>query len=125
MNDPVKSDELLSRFLVERKNKFSVENALVKQKAFEPNRKGLTSVFRISGWGSEEIKKAGEKVAADQDKTLYGYGELTVSEVTELELSVRPSEPPPRHADIVGWPSKERRLFLTQSLSSVARLRLY
>jgi len=63
------------------------------------------SVFRILGLAEVEILQIGEEVGRLRSKPLVGRGELTAAHVRTLGLDVKAKEPPPRHADIVGWPA--------------------
>lgn len=40
-------------------------------------------------------------------RTIYGRGEISVGDVQSVGLAVEPTENPPRHADIVGWPEEK------------------
>ena len=81
------------------------------------------SVFRISGLDAQAVRQIGEEVAKQREKQLVGHGGLKVKDV-QAPLSVQPKEPPPRHADVVGWPAlsgntkedKSRQKLLAQQL---------
>jgi hypothetical protein len=92
--------------------------------AWLPHPRVELSVFRIDGWSEEEILKQGDHVAAEReenhraaiiaqgkeyppDKITFrnlGRGEIHAGHVRSTGLDVVPREPPPRHADIIGWP---------------------
>jgi hypothetical protein len=70
---------------------------------------GETSVFRISELLNTEIWDIGikEVVKEEQGKSLIGRADVLTSIVTGNGLEVIPQEPPPRHANIVGWPDEK------------------
>lgn len=74
--------------------------------AFLPNPKnGETSVFRHGEEPRERLKSIGEDCARTSGRTLHGAGVLAASKVRAHGLDVVAHEPPPLHANIVGWPS--------------------
>lgn len=97
----------------------------MKPRAFMP-RDGETSVFRTAGLELSEILDIGvQEVAAPRGRTLYGLGQLDSRDVRETRLDIQANEPPPRHANIVGWPGDPaEQLSLAQELSRRARLAL-
>ncbi len=113
MVEPVTSSEVLSRFIMQT-NWFSLSNNRVKYAAFMPNPKnGQTSVFRISGISDREVWEIGHReVGLKRDKPILGRADIAASCVLTKGLDVVPSEPPVRHANIVGWPEEksEQRL---------------
>jgi hypothetical protein len=121
---PISQDETLARFLVRRKQ-FS-EPGPVKPQAFMPPRDRLLSTFRTKELGEDDIWALGYKfVATPQAVPLYGRGELGVRDAVELGLRVERDVPPPRHANIAGWPEdKAQQKSLAQQLAAVAILRL-
>jgi hypothetical protein len=70
---------------------------------------GETSVFRISELLNAEIWDIGirEVVKEEQGKSLIGRADILTSIVTGNGLEVIPQEPPPRHANIIGWPEEK------------------
>ncbi len=123
---PVTETELIARFILTRShiNWESVEKPRLRPEAFMPHPRIELSVFRIGGLDQSEVNQIGGNVAALRQKTLIGHGQLSVKVVEQAKLSVRPKEPPPRHADIVGWPAptgnpkedKSRQKLLAQEL---------
>lgn len=95
-------NELLARYIFES-NKYSTEKNVVKPGAFLPNRNGQTSVFSIQGLEEQEVWEIGESVATNRQKTLKARADIDLIKVTNNNLSVVDDEPPPRHANIVGW----------------------
>jgi hypothetical protein len=64
------------------------------------------SVFRVDGLSIAEVLALGvEHVGKAAEKPIYGWARLIARDVRSLSLSVRPDEPPPRHALIEGWPT--------------------
>jgi hypothetical protein len=98
----VDDDEDLARFLTSS-SQFNM--IMVKPSAFLPNpRDGATSVFRHGGKPLDELWQIGIEVMAG-DRTLHGAAVVKARHVRDVRLEVRPEEPPPRHANIVGWAS--------------------
>jgi hypothetical protein len=119
----VADDEPLARFLMSS----SQFNALmVKPAAYMPSAKdGNTSVFRHGAEPRESLLEiAGTHVVGE--RTLHGVAICTAQQVRASELNVVAQEPPPRHANITGWPvvandpeqtkaqQKERALLIAQ-----------
>jgi hypothetical protein len=102
--DLVADGEDLARFLTSS----SQFNALmVKPAAFLPNPHDLeTSVFRHGSEPREDLWQIAVEYVIGE-RTLHGAAIFTASHVRAAALDVVSSEPPPRHAGIVGWPSSE------------------
>jgi hypothetical protein len=113
MVEPVTPSEVLSRFIMQT-NWYNLSDNRVKYAALMPNPKnGETSVFRISGISDREVWEIGDReVGLKRDKPVLGRADIGVSFVITKGLKVVPSEPPVRHANIVGWPEEksEQRL---------------
>jgi len=119
-------DARLARYLVQS-NRFNKDKGYVKPEAFLPNPTDLkTSVFRVKGLSDAQVCALGETmIATPLRKTLYGSGQLAVTEVEGVGLRVEPDDKPARHANISGWPpEKSERLSLAQQLAALATLRL-
>ncbi len=119
--------ELLAKFIVSSSH-FSRSYRRVKPAAFIPPSGKGSSVFRISELALGEVRSIGQAVAAQRQppRTLYGHGQLQSEAVAAVGLKVMAEEPPPRHADILGWPEeKDLQLELAQSLAGVSNLVLY
>ena len=82
------------------------------------------SVFRIDGLSETAIWEIGSDVASKRDRTLYARGDTKAFDVIKLGLEIRPNEPPPRHADLVGWPEndKPRQKLIALQVAAVATL---
>ncbi len=85
---------------------------------------GEVSVFRINGLSETAIWEIGGDVGRKRGRTLYARGDTKASDVMKLGLEIRPNEPPPRHADLVGWPEndKPRQKLIALQIAAVATL---
>lgn len=91
---------------------------IISPAAFEPQKdRNDLSVFRISDLKSNSddrsiwfIGKLVEKMRHNlaSPSTLYGRGDLLVSQIQESGLKINPHEPPPRHANITDFPPFSR-----------------
>jgi len=97
--------EKLSRFLTSNRH-FSRNKGIVKPGAFLPNPSGETSVFRHSGDPVHELWEMG-RTNLPKAVNIHGAGVVDAAKVREAFLEVAASEPPPRHANIEGWPTSE------------------
>ena len=97
----VKDEEDLARFLTSS----SQFNAVgVKPAAFLPNpRNRETSVFRHGGHPRESLWRIANQHVTGT-RTLHGAAIVRAKYVRSALLDVLAQEPPPRHANIVGWP---------------------
>ena len=69
-----------------------------------PNPKnGETSVFRHGAEPLDQLKSIAQ-AEVGADRRIHGASIVKVSVIREAQLEVRAKEPPPRHADIIGWP---------------------
>lgn len=123
-------EEDLARFLTSSSQFNAV---MVKPSAFLPSPKdGNTSVFRHGSKPRESLWRiAIEHVGAV--RTLHGAAIVKATHVRSALLEVVAQEPPPRHANIVGWPwpmpdpelgkaeRKERALVIAQHAELVRR----
>ena len=121
--ESVGDDEDLARFLI---SSGWFNSVMAKPAAFLPNPKDReTSVFRHGSEPRADLWRIGrEHVPAE--RTLHGAALLTARSVRAAFLDVAASEPPPRHAALVGWPlendpelqkarQKERAVLLVQA----------
>jgi hypothetical protein len=103
---------------------FSTQNNRVKHNAFMPS-SGETSVFRTGGLAEPEIWAIGQGISTQRGQQLHARGDLLTGDVLSLSLTVEPSEPPPRHANITGWPHEKDLIKLrAMELAEKATLRL-
>ena len=98
--DLVADDELLARFL-----RFSSQfSALgIKALAFLPAKDDMTSVVRHAAEPCAELWDLGA-VFLGPDTKIYGAAVFTADNVRRANIDVVAAEPPPRHANLVGWP---------------------
>jgi hypothetical protein len=102
----VAPSENLSRYLLER-SKFAAEANRVKYSAFMPAKTGAVSVFRTTELPDVEIWAiGGEHIEPKIRKSVLARAEFEAGIPIGCNLQVVPDEPPPRHANIVGWPSE-------------------
>ena len=102
--ESVDDDEDLARFLT---SSGWFKSQMAKPSAFLPNPKDQeTSVFRHGAEPRADLWKIGREHAAGE-RTLHGAALLTARSVRAALLEVTASEPPPRHAAVVGWPSED------------------
>lgn len=92
--------EPLTRFLTSS-SQFS--GGVIKAAALMPNsRNSETSVFRHSGKPTEEFWALSAPITAG-GRSVHGAAMFTASHVRSVGLDVVASEPPDRHANILGW----------------------
>lgn len=116
---------MLSRFILYKDHYRPSDNS-VRPAAFLPNSRGETSVFRVSNISTEETWRIGNEVATSRNRTLYGKADLLTPAVLAQNLRVESQEPPPRHANIIGWPSgKDERKMIAIELAAEASFHLF
>jgi hypothetical protein len=99
--DHVSDGEDLARFLTSSGH---YNSTAVKPAAFMPNpRNRETSVFR-HGTEPLESLKAIAQAEVGAERRIHGAAIVKAGIVREAQLEVCAKEPPPRHADITGWP---------------------
>lgn len=104
LSPDVADSEPLARFLRSSKL-FSAQKKIVKPAAFLPNpRDGKTSVFRHPGAPAAELWALGCRKLGE-DARIHGAGIVRARDARVEGLEVAASEPPPRHANIEGWPT--------------------
>lgn len=102
----MRDDELLARFVLYRRHRASNDGNMPPE-AFLPYRHVELSVTRHIGLSTTMIWQAGAEIAGSRKLHLYGRGDVVANDARRVRLDVRPSEPPPNHANIVGWPSEK------------------
>ena len=118
----VGEDEPLARFIFSSEH-FAETKGLVKPKAFLPDGRGETSVFRVISLSSSEIWNIGNGIRAEHAKACARIATRAVRHAG-LQVDAAP-EDHPRHAVIVGWPSeKHRKLMVALLLSNAATLQV-
>lgn len=101
LDSTVADDEELARFLTSS----SQFNAVMpRPSAFLPNPKnGTTSIFRHGANPRESLWQIAREYAVG-DRTLHGAAICKASHIRAALLEIEAVEPPPRHANITGWP---------------------
>lgn len=125
-----RNSDTLARFAMHDK---CLNTAAARRKLFVPNRdlnlRLSLSVFDVGGLTCKGIRKLGIGVAKEIAKKqstsrhLYGWGEIDACAVLrEANLQIERDDNPPRHANIVGWPSDaEERKYRQQLLGQLSR----
>ena len=114
--------EPISRFVFDSRH-FSTVDRKAKPKAFEP-KNNCVSVLRAIGLTDAEVWDwAVTYVEPERGKACRARADLTVVSVRRLILDLVRDEPPPRHANIVGWPDdKSAQKLLSIELAAEATL---
>jgi hypothetical protein len=126
-SDIINPNEVVARYLLNSSD-YSVNNSRAKPRALEPSPNDqCTSVFRVDGLGEHEIWDIGTRlVATPRARRIHARVDISVSSILNLNLSIRPDEPPVRHALIHGWSDeKHARMAKAQELAAQASLILY
>ena len=98
----VHDDEDLARFLASSSH---FNSKMVKPSAFLPRRKdNTTSVFRHGSEPCDRLWQIGD-VELARVRRIYGVAFIKARQVRAASLDVAGKEPPPRHANIIGWPT--------------------
>ena len=98
--EQVHDEEDAARFITSKKH-FNTSGA--KPSAFFPSPKdGATSVFRQSAMPREALWRTGDDNL--NVHRIYGAAMTTAYQVRSASLEILSKEPPPRHANITGWP---------------------
>lgn len=95
----------LARFLFHRRQ-YAPSKLVVKPGAFLP-RNGKTSVFEVAGLPESDIRGIGKEVGSARGREPRGRGELTHGDVEDAGLMFERDDKPPRHGNLVGWPSPD------------------
>ena len=118
----MQSDEPVTRYLLQ-KDHFNRQRGYAKARAFLPPADGKTSVYRIQGLKDCEVWSLGrDNVASSRGRELLGRADLLCRQVNERGLAVIADPPPPRHANIEGWPEKAQQMSIAQRLAADAKL---
>lgn len=98
----VGNEETIARFVFSS----SHYNTLgVKPAAFLPNPKnGETSVFRHTELWRDVLIESGKAIARDRGSRFHGTAYIESRIVFDAQLDLKAAEPPPCHANIIGWP---------------------
>lgn len=97
------TNDILGRFAVDD-SFFRASDLSVKARAFVPAKDGCTSVFIVTDMSHAECVAHGEKyVAPERGKPIRGYVKVQAGFVFQIPLDIQNDQPPPRHANILGW----------------------
>jgi len=119
----VTAKDILARFILERRGKYTLSTGEVKFRAFMPNPRGELSVFVITNWSEDRVWQVGQEyVAGPQEKTLMARGDVVVSVVLENDLKVDRDDNPPGHANVLNWPEKSKQKLVAIKLAKAAKL---
>jgi hypothetical protein len=120
----VANSELIARFIVSS-SWIAKTIGRVKHQAYLPAADGDTSVFRTQFGEGQVLWDAGSQVA--EGRTVHGAGLTRVEIVKRHGLDVIAAEPPPRHANVRGWPKdpdpelqKARRKLIAEAIAEDA-----
>lgn len=118
----VEENEKLARYIFSTRH-FVRQPPRVKAEAYMPTR-GEVSVFRIDGLDQAAIWEIGSDIARKRVRTLYARGDTRAKDARRGGLDILSDEPPPRHANLVGWPDndKPRQKLIALQIASVATL---
>ena len=100
----VQDDEDLARFLTSS-SQFNAK--MVKPSAYLPCPKdSATSVFRHGSEPRDDLWQISDENLTTV-RRIYGAAFIKAMQVRAASLDVAGEEPPPRHANIIGWPSAD------------------
>lgn len=125
LNNP---DDLLARFLFSQKH-FKQTQSRATPDAFMPPKDLQLSVSLISGLLANAVWDLGKGVLAQHPQPhLYGRADINVAAVHAQKLKAFRDDDPPRHVNVVGWPSysegKDVIKSIAQELARAATLTL-
>lgn len=108
---PVDSAELLARFIFTKRYLRNEGGTLTaRAEAFAPYKHVTMSTTRHRGLSEEEIWLSGAEVARRRGHLegrsfqLIGRADFLALHSRQQNLDVIPEDPPPNHADVIGWP---------------------
>lgn len=115
LSTTIASHEITTRFLFSREH-FAETKGLVKPKAFLPDVRGETSVFRVTAMTNDAIWAIGNAIRGESAKA---RGDLVASVIQKAGLKiVAAPEDHPRHGVIVGWPTEKHAQLMAATLLS-------
>lgn len=118
----VHDDEDLARFLMSSRH---LSGTIVKLQAFLPNPKdGVTSVFRHGGEPRGRLWQIGQAIIPP-GRHIHGAAIVNALKVRAASLDVAGEEPPPRHANIIGWYSASDEMKKAEQLEQAAAIAQY
>lgn len=124
---PILEGERVSRFVLDKRH---LKADVIKFRAFEPpSADTALSVTRSEGLSEADLWAHGDRwVAAPANREVVARGDFTPAQARAVtfdgfQLAIVADEPPPRHANVIGWPpveQKEVRRSLAQQLAALA-----
>jgi len=123
--EQVQENELLARYIFSDRH-YSKSTSAVKPDAFLPHGSPLqTSVFRVDGLAVEGVWQIGEAIAEQRGRGLKARADFEARALAGTPLKLEADDTPPRHANILGWPSeKADQLQLAIEIAAKAALHL-
>ena len=120
------SEDVLARFLL-KKNHFKRTENRPTPEAFMPPPDLKLSVYKITNIPQDEIWMLGRTVLEQHPQPrLYGRADVRVGAVHDQKLKAIQDDNPPRHVNVIGWPSyadgKDLMKSLAQQLARSAKL---
>lgn len=115
-------NEPLARFSYSRSD-YRTSDGSVKSSLFKPllnDGRFELSVFRIVGMSEDQSHSLGTKHGESRPGRYRGHARVTADVVFEKRLKIEPDNIPPRHANVVGWPSKDAMMLIAQELAESA-----
>jgi hypothetical protein len=121
-------DDLLARFLFSQKH-FKRTESRATPEAFMPPPDLQLSVYLITDMSADDIWGVEKGVLTQHPKPrLYGRADINVGVVHAQKLKAFRDDDPPRHVNVVGWPSysdgKDLLKSIAQELARAASLTL-
>ena len=125
--ESVGEEEDLARFLT---SSSQYTASAVRHTVFLPNPRNFeTSVFRHGAEPRDQLWEIGDQQIRGE-RPVHGAAVVKTSHIRAVALEVLASEPPPRHANILGWPrddsdpdvTKARQKELALKMAAVAIL---
>ena len=121
-------DDVLARFLLQKNHFKRAENRATPD-AFMPPPDLQLSVYQITNVPEDKVWALGRAVLKEHPQPrLYGRADVRVGAVHEQKLKALQDDDPPRHVNVVGWPSyadgKDLLKSIAQQLAQSAKLDL-
>jgi len=115
-------NERIARFIGHRSLLYS-DSERAKPAAYMP-RSGMTSVFRVDGLRTEDVRHLGSRVLKKPPP--IAHATCRGSAIYDCDLRFDPDNMPERHANIVGWPErKDHQKLLCIRLAACAEVCRY
>jgi hypothetical protein len=117
----VLENENVARYIYQS-NHYRPSDNTVKHHAFMPPDDKKVSVFRTEGLAESEVWALSD---AQGDRIVKARADIVIRVINATGLQIDPDDEPPRHANIVGWPSdKEASMEKALLLAKQSQLRM-